>query len=214
MRILNTIKSQILHRIRFQKYNHEKRDDNYQEAQWQVDRVIVFPQVDLYTLSMEAEFGGHFFDITIIYTDPKANGFDESHTQGPNTALVPRSYLEDSSVGQNREVCPFSDPSASNPSNLKSHGQSQDVKTVTNLRHTDGSEQISESILDIEAANEPMHQPSWRQNDNPSTIEINDSTTQIIPENKLNHSTGGKHKDIHSILNENVYLRKRISRLL
>ena len=108
VRKLNTNKSQILHRIRPRKYNPEEPpEDNYQETQWQVDDNIVVPQNDLYTIAWEAEFGGHLFDIPIIYTDPNANDFDDSHTQGPDTVIVPRSYFHDSSNGQNRQTCPF-----------------------------------------------------------------------------------------------------------
>ena len=92
VRKLNTNKSQILPRIRLRKYNPEKPpEDNYQETQWQVDDNIVVPQDDLYTIAWEAEIGGHLFDIPIIYTDPNAIDFDDSHTQGPDTVFVPRS---------------------------------------------------------------------------------------------------------------------------
>ena len=83
VRRLNTNKTQILHRIRLRKYNPEKPpEDNYQETQWQIDDKIVVLQDDLYTIAWEAEFGGHLFDIPIIYTDPNAIDFDENHTQG------------------------------------------------------------------------------------------------------------------------------------
>ena len=112
VRKLNTNKTQILHRIRLRKYNPEKPpEDNYQEVQWQIDDNIVVPKDDLYTIAWEAEFGGHLFDIPIIYTDPNAIDFDESYTQGPDTVIVPRSYSYDSSDGQNRESRPLSDPS-------------------------------------------------------------------------------------------------------
>ena len=70
VRKLKTKKTQILHRIRLRKYNPEKSEVNYQEARWQIDYNIVLPQVDLYTLAWEAEFDGHLFDYSIIYTDP------------------------------------------------------------------------------------------------------------------------------------------------
>ena len=71
VRKLNTNKTQILHRIRLRKYNPEKPpEDNHQEARWQIDDNIVVPQDDLYIFAREAEFGGHLFDIPIIYTDP------------------------------------------------------------------------------------------------------------------------------------------------
>ena len=83
VRKLNTNKTQILHRIRLRKYNPEKpAEDNYREAHCQIDDNIVIPQDDLYTIAWEAEFGGHLFDIPIIYTDPNAIDFDESYTQG------------------------------------------------------------------------------------------------------------------------------------
>ena len=58
-------------------------------------------------------------------------------TQGPDTVIVPRSFFHDSSDGQNRETCLTSDPSVVYPSNPKSHGQSQDVETTTDLSHND-----------------------------------------------------------------------------
>ena len=83
MRKLNTNKSQILHRIRLRKYNPEKPpEDIHQEAQCQIDDNIVVPEDDLYTIAGETEFGGHLFDIPIVYTDPNAIDFDESYTQG------------------------------------------------------------------------------------------------------------------------------------
>ena len=141
VRKLNTNKIQILHRIRFRKFNPEQpREDNYQETQWQIDDNIAVPQDDLYTIAWEAEFGGHLFDIPITYTDPNAIDFDDSHTQGPDTVIVPRSYFHDSSNGQNRETCPIFDPPV--PQNLtpRSNGQSQGTETTTDLTHSDNSE--------------------------------------------------------------------------
>ena len=100
---LNKNKTQLLHRIRLSKYNPEKTpQDNYQETQWQIDDNSVIPRDDLYTIAWKAEFGGHLFDIPIIYTDPNAIDFDENYTQGPDTVIVPRSYFHDSSDGQNQ----------------------------------------------------------------------------------------------------------------
>ena len=108
VRKLNSNKTQILHIIRFRKYNPEKTpEDNYQETQWQVDDNIVIPQDDFYTLAWDAEFGGHLFDIPIIYTDPNAIDFNESHTQEPDTVIVPHSYFADSSDGQNGKLAPI-----------------------------------------------------------------------------------------------------------
>ena len=76
VRNFNTDKTQILHRIRFRKYNPEKPPEDYQEAQLQIDDNIVTPQDDLYTLAWEAVFEGHLFVIPIIYNDPNANDFD------------------------------------------------------------------------------------------------------------------------------------------
>ena len=111
VRKLKTNKTQITHRKRLRKYNPEKQPEhNYQEAQWQIDDNIVVPQDNFYTLPWEVEFGGHLFDIPIIYTDPNAIDFDESYTQGPDTVIVLRSYFHDSNDGQSRETCPNSDP--------------------------------------------------------------------------------------------------------
>ena len=109
---LNTNETQILPRIRLRKYNPEKPpEDNCQEAQWQADDNIVVPQDDINTIAWEAEIGGHLFDIPIIFTDPNAIDFDDSRTQGPDNVFVPRSYFYDSIDGQNKEICPNSDPS-------------------------------------------------------------------------------------------------------
>ena len=52
VRKLNTNKTQILHRIRLQKYNPDKPpEDSYQETHWQIDNTIVVPQDDLCTLA-------------------------------------------------------------------------------------------------------------------------------------------------------------------
>ena len=189
-----TNKTQIIHRICFWKYNPEKPpEDNYQEAQWHIDDIIVIPQDELYTNAWEEEFGGHLFDIHIIYNDPNAIDFDESYKQGPDTDIAPCSCFHGTSGGQNRESCPTSDPSAVHPSNPKLYGQSQHVETYTDLHHNDNSKQTPESSRDIETGYEPMVQPPSRQSDNPSTLEINDPTTGIIPQNEPSHSRGGKY---------------------
>ena len=192
VRKLNTNKTQILHRIRLRKYNPEKPlADNHQETQWQIDDNIVVPQDDLYTIAWEAEFGGHLFDFPIIYTDPNAIDFDDSHTQGPDTVIVPCSYFHDSSNGQNREICPIPDPPV--PQNLtpKSNGQSQDIETTIDLTHKDSSKRTSEPSKDTETTCEPLTQPPLGQSDTPSTFEINDPTTEDIPQTQPSHSRGG-----------------------
>ena len=145
VRKLHKNKTQILQRIRLREYNPEKPpEDNYQEAELQIGDNIVVPQDDRYTIAWEAEFGGHLFDIPIIYTDPNAIDFDESHTQGPDTVIVPRSYFHDSSNGQSREVCPNSDPTLLQFSNPKLNSHTQDIETTTDHAQNDKSEQIFE----------------------------------------------------------------------
>ena len=155
---------------------------------------MVDSQVDLYTLACEVEFGGHLFDIPIIYTDPNAIDFDESLTQGPDTVIAPRPCFHDSSDGQNWETCPTSDPSVVHPADPKSHGQSQDIETTTNIAQNDSSKRTSELSTDTETAYELMPQPPSRQSDNPSTPEINDPTTEKIPQKEPSHSRGGRYK--------------------
>ena len=107
-RKINTNKIQILHKIHLRKHNPEKLpEDNYQGAQGQIDDNIVIPQNDLYTIAWEAGFGGHLFDIPIIYTDPKAIDFVESYAQIPDTVVVPGFYVHDSSDGQIRKFVPL-----------------------------------------------------------------------------------------------------------
>ena len=81
----------------------------------------------------------HLFDIPIIYLDPNAIDFEDSHTQGLDTAIVPRSYFQDSSYGQNRETCPISDPSVPQTPMPKLNGQSQDIETTTDLTQNDNA---------------------------------------------------------------------------
>ena len=191
---LITNKTQIFHRIRLRKYNPEKPpEDNYQEARWQIDDNIVVPQDDLYTIAWEAEFGGHLFDIPIIYTDPNAIDFDDSHTQGPDTVFVPRSPFHDSNDGQNRETCPISHPPVPQKLTPKSNGRSHDIETTIDLTHNDKSKRTSEPSTDTETASEPMSQPPLGQTDTPSTFEINDPTTEDIPQTEPSHSRGGKY---------------------
>ena len=190
---INTNKTQMLHRIRLQKYNPEQPpEDNYQETRWQIDDNIVVPQDDLYTIAWEAEFGGHLFDIPVIYTDPNAIDSDESYTQGPDTVIVPHSFFQDSSDGQNREACPICDPSVPLSSKPKSNGQIQGTETTTDLAQNDKSEQIFEPSTDTETACEPMPYPTSKQSDTPSTLEINDPTTENSLQIEPSHSRGGK----------------------
>ena len=168
--------------MRIRKYNTEKPpEDTYQEAKWQIDDNIFVPQDDLYTLAWEAEFGGHLFDIPIIYTDPNAIDFDDNYTQGPDTVIVSRSYFHNASDGRKREICPTCDPSVLQISKSKSNGQTQDFETTTDLSQNDSSKQISETNADTETEWEPMTQPSSMQSDTPSTLEINNPTTENIP---------------------------------
>ena len=194
VRKLNTNKTQILHRIRLRKYNPEKPpDNNYQETQWQTDDNIVVPQDDLYTIAWEAEFGGHLFDIPIIYTDPNAIDFDESHTQGPDTVIVPRSYFHDSSDGQNRETCPTSDPSVPKTSLPKSNDQNQDIETTTELTQNDNAKHKYESSTDAEITCKPVTQPPLTESDTSSTLDSNNPTAENIPKKESNNSRGGKY---------------------
>ena len=194
VRKLNTNKTQILHRIRLRKYNPEKPpEDNYQEAQWQIDDNFVVPQDDLYTIAWEAEFGGHLFDIPIIYTDPNAIDFDDSHTQGPDTVIVPRSYFHDSSDGQNKETCPISDPSVPQTLLPKLNGQNQDIETSTDLTQNHSAKHIPESSTDAEITCKPVTQPPSMQSDTFSTLDSNKPTAENIPKKESDYARGGKY---------------------
>ena len=121
----------------------------------------------MYNLAWKAELGGHPLGIPIIYTDPNASDFDESHTQGSDTVNVPHSYFHDSSDGQNRETCPAPRPSAAHPSNPETHGQSHDFETSRDQRHNDTSKQTLESNMDFETAYELVQYSPSRQSDPP-----------------------------------------------
>ena len=192
VRKLNTNKTQILHRIRLRKYIPEKPpEDIHHEAQWLIDDNIVVPQDDLYTIAWEAEFGGHLFHIPIIYTDPNAIDFDDSHTQGPDTIIVPRSCFHDSSDGENRETCPISDPSVPQTLLPKLNGQNQDIETSTDLTQNDIH--IPESSTDAEITCKPVTQPPLTESDTSSTLDINNPTAEKIPKKEYNSSRGGKY---------------------
>ena len=124
--------------------------------------------------------------------NPNAIDCDESYTQGPDTVFVPLSYFDDSSDGQNRESCPTSDPSVLQLSKSKSNGETQDIETTTDLAQNDSSKQTSEPRTDIETTCEPMPQPPLRRSHNTSTAEINNPTTENIPQIEPSHSRGGK----------------------
>ena len=128
---------------------------------------------------------GHVLDIPIIYTDPNAVEFDKSYIQGPDTVIVPRSYFQDSSGGQNWETYPTFQPSKLQISKPKSNRQSQDIENTTELAHNDSSEQTSQPSTDTETAYEPMPQTPSRQSDNPST--------ETILQNKPSHSRSCKY---------------------
>ena len=194
MRKLDTNKTQILHRIRLRKYNHETPpEDNYLEARWQIDDNIVVPQDDLYTIAWEAEIGGHLFDIPIIYTDPNAIDFDDSHTQGPDTVIVPRSYFHDSSNGQNMEICPIPNPSVPQTPKPKLNGQSQDIEATTDLTQNDNAKHIYKSITDTETTCKPVTQPPSTQSYTSSTLDSNNPTAENIPKKESKYSRGGKY---------------------
>ena len=194
VRKLNTNKTQILHRILLRKYNPEKPpEDNCSEAQWQTDDNIVVPQDDLYTIAWEAEFGGHLFDIPIIYTDPNATDFDDGHTQGPDTVIVPRSYFHDSSDGQNRETCPISDPSVPRTLTPTSNGQNQDIETSTDLIQNDNAKHIPDSSTDAEITCKPVTQPPPMQSDISSTPDSNNPKAENIPNRESDYARSGKY---------------------
>ena len=179
---------------KFRKYNPEKPpEDNHSEALWKTDDKIVVPQDDLYTIAWEAEFGGHLFDIPIIYTDPSAIDFDDSHTQGLYTVFVPRSYFHDSSDGQNRETCPISDPSVPRTLTPTSNGQNRDNETSTDLTQNHNTKHVSESSTDAEITCKPVTQPPSIQSDTSSTLDINNPTAENIPKKESDYARGGKH---------------------
>ena len=180
--------------MRLRKYNPENSpEDNYQEAQWQIDENIVAPQDDLYTIAWEAEFGGHLFDIPIIYTDPNEIDFDESCTQGPDTVIVPRSCFHYSNTGQNRETRPISDPSVPRTFTPKSDGQSQDIEITTDLTQNNNAKHIYETITDAEITCKPVTQPPLTQSGTSSTLDSNNPKAENLPKKESNNSRGGKY---------------------
>ena len=75
----------------------------------------------------------------------------------------------------------------------KSNGQIQDIETTIDLTHNDNAKHTSESSTDAEITCTLVTQRPLRQSDTPSTLEINDPTTENIPQNEPSHSRGGKY---------------------
>ena len=73
----------------------------------------------------------------------------------------------------------------------KSNGQNQDIETTIDLTHNDNSKRTSEPNTYTKTTCEPMTQPPLGQSDTPSTFEINDPTTEDIPQTQPSHSRGG-----------------------
>ena len=93
--------------------------------------------------------------------------------------------------GENLETCTAPEPPVVHPSNPKSHHQSQDVETATDLRYRDSSKQTDESNADIETALEPVQNQQSRQKYRPSTIDINNPTSKEILLDELGPSRAG-----------------------
>ena len=80
VRRLNTNKTQILHRIRLKKFvPNAPLEDKPKEEKLQPDEEIVIPQVDLYTISWEADFEYELFE-------PKKNDWPDTATRLPQDA--------------------------------------------------------------------------------------------------------------------------------
>ena len=75
----------------------------------------------------------------------------------------------------------------------KSNGQSKEVETTTDLTENDNANHLYESTTDTETTCEPMTQPPLEQSDTPPTFEINDPTTEDIPQTEPSQSRGGKY---------------------
>ena len=73
------------------------------------------------------------------------------------------------------------------------NGQSQDIETTTDLTHNDKSKRTPEPNTDTEITNEAMPQPPIKQSDAPTAPDINDPTTENIPQNEPSHPRGGRY---------------------
>ena len=74
------------------------------------------------------------------------------------------------------------------------NSQSQDIETTIDLTRNDNSKRTSEPNADTETTCEPTTQPPLGQSDTPSTSEMNDPTTEEIPQTQPSHSRGGTYK--------------------
>ena len=193
VRKLQTNGPQILHSIRLRNYNpQEPLKAIFRKPTGRLTIISTSRKTIHIPLNGKQKLEKRLLDIPITYTDPIANDFDESQRQGPDTVLVPRFYFHHSSDGKNRETCSTLDPSVVHPSNPKSHGQSHDHETATDLRFTDSSKQTSESSTDAESAHEPIQHPLSRQKDPTSKVESNKPIIENISQNKSGQSRGGK----------------------
>ena len=170
---------------------------------WHVDANNIIPGDKLYTLALEAGFGGHLFDVAVMYTNRNASDFDESHTQGPVAVIVRRSYFHDSSDGQNLETCLFPDPL-----DVQLLNRMVNVKTY---RPTSYWQFRTKSVsgTDIGTAFNPMQQPTSGQSDPLLTTETDNPPIEKDPQNKPNPSRGSKYK-----LRPNLYLLRDVQKLI
>ena len=79
VRRLNTNKTQILHRIRLEKFvPNTSLEDKYAKEKYQPDDEIIIPQDDLYTISWEADFDYHVFE-------PRRDDNTDEESQTPDS---------------------------------------------------------------------------------------------------------------------------------
>ena len=106
VRRLKTNKTQILHRIRLNKFvPNVPLEDKYKEENLQPDESIIIPQNDLYTISWEADFEYELFE-------PRKDDWPHTATRLPNDAAsggVDYYVTENESSNTNNDECSSSE---------------------------------------------------------------------------------------------------------
>ena len=102
MRLLNTNKTQVLHRIRLNTFVlNAPLEDKYKEEKIQPDEEIVIPKDDLYTISWESDFEHDLFE-------PKNDNWPDAATRLPSDAASGRVdyyVTEDERCSANENEC-------------------------------------------------------------------------------------------------------------
>ena len=166
MRRVNINKTQILHRIRLKQFvPNTPLQNNYSGEKLQPDEETVIPQDDLYTISWVADFDYKLFE-TRKYNWP------DSDKRLPN----------DASSGEVDDYVTEGESSS-----VKENGRNSEIKNDNDVSENEIRPRPASSS---DATSTISKSPSWTENENDVTNELNDD---------VNVSTRGADTNVHGI---------------